>query len=99
MAQISSKGGLTMTTEIQIDETTRIFYLAQAAHRHAEAAQKSLRTYARLTKAGLTGGTFNDAWKAIVAAKEDMDKTYQNWQDIRTIITGNPELQAPKEGS
>jgi hypothetical protein len=84
---------------IEVDDTTRIFYLAQAAHRHAEGAQKSLRTYAKLTKAGLTGGTFNDVLKAVEEAKEDMDKACQNWQDIRTIITGNPELQAPKEGS
>ena len=87
------------TIGIEIDDTTRIFYLAQAAHRHAEAAQRSLKVYAKLTKGGLTGGTFNDVLKAVEAAKEDMDKTYQNWQDIRQIITGNPELQAPKEGS
>jgi hypothetical protein len=87
------------TIGIEIDDTTRIFYLAQAAHRHAEAAQRSLKVYAKLTKGGLTGGTFNEVLEAIEAAEEATSQACQNWQDIRTIITGNPELQAPKEGS
>lgn len=81
---------------IAIDDTTRIFYLAQAAHRHAEQAQRSLKTYAKLTKAGLTGGTFNDVVKAIVAAKEDADQACKNWQEIHSIIAGNSDLQAEK---
>lgn len=81
-------------TSIAVDDTTRVFYLAQSAHRHAETAQRHLKVYAKLTKAGLTGGTFNEVLQAIVAAKEDADQACQNWQTIRDIIVGNPELQA-----
>ena len=83
-----------MTTEITIDHTMRIFYLAQSAHRHAEEAQRSLKAYAKLTKGGLTGGTFNDVLKAIRAAKADADQACQNWQTIYDIIEGNSDLQA-----
>ena len=83
-----------METEITIDHTTRIFLLAQSAHRHAEEAQRSLKAYAKLTKGGLTGGTFNDVLKAIRAAKEDADQACENWQIIADIIEGNSDLQA-----
>ena len=83
-----------MTTEITIDHTTRIFYLAQSAHRHAEEAQRSLKAYAKLTKGGLTGESFKDVIQAIRAAKEESDQACQNWQTIYDIIEGNSDLQA-----
>ena len=80
--------------KIELDDTTRIFYLAQSAHQYAESAQRSLKTYAKLTKAGLDGGTFNDVLKAIVAAKADADQACKNWMTIADIIKGNTDLQA-----
>lgn len=79
---------------IELDNTTRIFYLAQSAHAHASQAQRSLKEYTKLTKAGLTGATFNDVLKAIVAAKEDADQACKNWLEIADIIQGNQDLQA-----
>jgi len=77
-----------------MDDTTRVFYLAQSAHSHAEAAKRSLASYARLTKKGLTAQTFKDVIKAINAAKEDADQAAKNWQTIYDIIAANPDMQA-----
>ena len=77
---------VTANFDITWDPTTRIFYLAQSAHRHAEEAQHSLKAYAKLTKGGLTGESFNDVLKAIRAAKEAADQACQNWQTIYDIF-------------
>ena len=80
-------------TSIEIDATTRIFYLAQAAHGHAEAAQKGINAYRRYAKT-LTLDNFKPMLINLTEANTQLAQAIANWESITATIRDNPELQA-----
>jgi hypothetical protein len=86
------------TTEIELSPTIQTFYLAQAAHEHMGQVKKSVAAYQRKTKA-LDATAYHTLLTDLREAKVGLDQALDNWERIVDIITGSPELQAPKEGN
>jgi hypothetical protein len=74
-------------------EINRVFYLAQAAHRHTDLATKRLRAHRRATK-NPTAENYGPMVRALEDAKTEIDQAVTTWQTIQQIIRDNPDLQA-----
>jgi len=84
------------TIEIELSPAIQTFYLAQAAHEHMGNVKELTLIYQRKTKA-LTVDNFKTLLIDLKEARAELDKAVKAWETIVDIITGNPELQAPKE--
>ena len=83
-----------ITVRGTIDDTTRIFFLANSAHNAVDEAMSRLRKYKKLAKKVDDVYTFRGMVEAIRAAKDDLDKANESWDKIVEIIANNPELHA-----
>lgn len=86
--------------DIEIDLTTKVFFLAQSAHEQMGYVKELVAAYQRKAKATDLIGIILDAanYKTLLAdlrgAKAGLDKALENWERIVDIIASNPDMQA-----
>ena len=81
-------------TTIELDPTTRIFCLAQAAHGEVSSAKTLLTKYTKTSRKQLSVGDLTVMVESLNKAKEELEQAVKNWGTIVELIKDNPELQS-----
>ena len=79
--------------DIEIDLTTKVFFLAQSAHEQMGYVKELVATYQRKAKA-LDAANYKTLLTDLRGAKAGLDKALENWERIVDIIASNPDMQA-----
>ena len=79
--------------KIQIDDQTRIFYIADGAHNHADTAAFHLKKYKKIALKVETAQDWRDMVEHMEKANEATGKAAAAWATIGEIIRDNPALQ------
>ena len=78
--------------KIQIDDQTRIFYIANGAHNHADTAAFHLKKYKKIALKVETAQDWRDMVEHMEKANEATGKAAAAWATIGEIIRDNPAL-------
>jgi hypothetical protein len=84
---------LNYLTRIEIDAQTRIFYIANGAHNHADTAAFHLKEYKRIAAKVKTAQDWHDMVEHMEKANEATIEAVAALTAIGEIIRDNPSLQ------